>query len=49
LIAIFNDDAVDFVSVEIDQVLCLLLGFLRARPFHFKEPEVSDTSDRNDC
>src|SRR5205823_2736703 len=48
LIAILNDDAVDFASVEIDNVLGLPSCLLRARPLHFKEPEVSDASERDD-
>src|SRR5439155_18593255 len=49
LIAILNIDAVDFVSVEIDYVLSLPLCLLRAQPLHFKEPEVSEASERNEC
>jgi hypothetical protein len=44
LVPVFNDDAVDFASVEIDHILRLLPGFLRTGPFHFNEPEVSATS-----
>ena len=48
LIAILNNDAVDFVSIKTDDILGLSPRLLRAWPLHFKEPEVSDASDHND-
>jgi hypothetical protein len=48
LVAILNDDSIDFVSVEIDHVLRSLPGFLRARSLHFEKAEVSDASERDD-
>ena len=47
-IAILNDDAIDLASIEIDHVLRLPPGLLRARVFHLKEPEVREHTEHND-
>ena len=49
LIAVLNHESVDLSAVKIDHVLRLTPGFLRARPLHFEESEVSEAGERNDC
>ena len=46
-VAILNDDAIDFGSIEADDVLGLALRFFRARLFNLKESEVGKNSNRN--
>ena len=40
LVAVLNHNAVDFVPVEVEDVLGLTFGFLSARLLHLKEPQV---------
>jgi len=47
-VAILNDDAINFGSIELDDVLCLALRFFGARLSNLKEFEVSKDGNR-DC
>ena len=47
VIAVLNDDAIDFGSLEVDHVLGLAFRFFRARLFKLKKSEVSENCQNN--
>ena len=49
LIAVLNHNSIDVGSIEIEHVLLVTPGFLRAQPLHFEKSEISNASERNDC